>query len=116
MKKLKNVHVRPLLPDAQLGPRQWRIVRGLLEAGVSWDEIRGLPWYDPKLERFYPDTVTNLSTQPVDGHAEPVECDHPEVDTDGSHATGDPEAGKKLSRAEKARLRRGKGDGGDQAT
>ena len=53
---MPNVYTRGLLPPAELGARQERIIggkNGLLASGLTLDECRNLSWYDRGLERFY---------------------------------------------------------------
>lgn len=50
----RRIHIRPDLPDKELGERQWRIISGLLTSGMDIGGCRALPWYDARLEVYYP--------------------------------------------------------------
>ena len=95
----QNIYIRPLMPRAQLAERQERIKDGLLKSGMALDEIRDLMWYDVSLEDQFRGPQVDS-----DEHMEPF------VNPKATKTETQPIGDKKLSRAERYRLRKGDGN------
>ena len=103
----QNIYIRPLMPRAQLAERQERIKDGLLKSGMALDEIRDLMWYDVSLEDQFRGPQVDDTHEGDDGkHWNPEPFVNPKATKTETQPIGD----KKLSRAERYRLRKGDGN------
>ena len=64
------IKIMALADRDYLANRQERMVNGLIECGVPLEEIKGLQWYDPRLEVVDTGPSVDVDTAPVDASAE----------------------------------------------